>query len=256
MTKDDSFERYSRHLVLKQIGGQGQELLGKAKVLIIGLGGLGSPVVQYISSSGVGKIGLVDNDRVDISNLHRQTIFSMKDIGSYKTTRAKKFIRGINPNINVVSYRNRITLLNAEKLIKDYDFIIDCTDNHSSRLIINDACFKSQKILISASISGFFGQVSTYKSFERDKNGIPNPSYRCLKIISNSEEDCDYHGVLGSVAGIIGSIQATEVIKQIIGEKENLIGKLLIFDGLSYKMKLIKVNWDPNNILNGKNNNV
>ena len=150
MTKDDSFERYSRHLVLKQIGGQGQELLGKAKVLIIGLGGLGSPVLQYISSSGVGKIGLIDNDRVDISNLHRQTIFSMKDIGSYKATRAKKFIRGINPDINVVSYRNRITLLNAEKLIKDYDFIVDCTDNHSSRLIINDACFKSQKILVSA----------------------------------------------------------------------------------------------------------
>jgi len=254
MIKNKSLERYSRHIVLKQIGGQGQKLLKESKVLIIGIGGLGSPVLQYLASSGIGEIGLADDDKVDISNLHRQTIFSMKDIGLYKVSKGKNFIKAINPDIKINVHRNRINKVNAEKIIKNYDLIIDCTDNHLSRLIINDMCFEKKKILVSASIAGFFGQVSTYKAFEKDNNGVPNPSYRCLKIKYNDEGDCDYHGVLGSVAGIIGSIQATEVIKQIVREKEDLVGKLLIFDGLSYKMKLIKINWDPSNPLNGTMN--
>ena len=254
MIKNNSLERYSRHIVLKQIGGQGQKLLKESKVLIIGIGGLGSPVLQYLASSGIGEIGLADDDKIDISNLHRQTIFSMKDIGLYKVSKGKSFIKAINPDIKINVHRNRISKVNAEKIIKNYDLIIDCTDNHLSRLIINDMCFEKKKILVSASIAGFFGQVSTYKAFEKDNNGVPNPSYRCLKIKYNDEGDCDYHGVLGSVAGIIGSIQATEVIKQIVREKEDLVGKLLIFDGLSYKMKLIKINWDPSNPLNGTMN--
>jgi hypothetical protein len=125
-------------------------------------------------------------------------------------------------------------------------------DNHSSKLIINDACYRRKKTLVSASVSGFFGQVSTLKSFKIDDTGIPYPSYRCLKINQNNEDDCEHLGVLGPIAGVLGSIQATEVIKQILGEKENLLGRLLIFDGLSYRMKLIKINWDQNNPLNGR----
>ena len=252
MTANNSIERYSRQIALQEVGGQGQKLLIKSKVLIIGLGGLGSPVLQYLAASGIGTIGLADGDKVDLSNLHRQTIFSLKDIGSYKASKAKKFISAINPDINVFSYKKKVDLLNVDKIITDYDIIVDCTDNHSSKLIINDACFRREKTFVSASVSGFFGQVSTYKSFKIDNAGMPYPSYRCLKISQDNEDDCDHLGVLGPVAGILGSIQATEVIKQILDEKENLLGKLLIFDGLGNRMKLIKINWDESNSLNGK----
>ena len=156
MIKNNSLERYSRHIVLKQIGGQGQKLLKESKVLIIGIGGLGSPVLQYLASSGIGEIGLADDDKVDISNLHRQTIFSMRDIGLYKVSKGKSFIKAINPDIKIKVHRNRISEENAEKIIKDYDLIVDCTDNHLSRLIINDMCFEKKKILVSASICGIF----------------------------------------------------------------------------------------------------
>ena len=252
MTANKSIDRYSRQIILKEVGGQGQKLLMKSKVLIIGLGGLGSPVLQYLAASGIGTIGLADSDKVDLSNLHRQTIFSLKDIGFYKASKAKKFISAINPDISVVSYKKRVDLLNVDKIIDEYEIIVDCTDNHSSKHIINDACFRRKKTFVSASVSGFFGQVSTYKSFKIDSDGIPYPSYRCLKINQNNEDNCDHLGVLGPIAGILGSIQATEVIKQILGEKENLLRRLLIFDGLSNRMKLIKINWDENNPLNGK----
>ena len=252
MTANKSIDRYSRQIILKEVGGQGQKLLMKSKVLIIGLGGLGSPVLQYLAASGIGTIGLADSDKVDLSNLHRQTIFSLKDIGFYKASKAKKFISAINPDINVVSYKKRVDLLNVDKIIDEYEIIVDCTDNHSSKLIINDACFRREKTFVSASVSGFFGQVSTYKSFKIDSAGMPYPSYRCLKINQNNEDNCDHLGILGPIAGILGSIQATEVIKQILGEKENLLRRLLIFDGLSNRMKLIKINWDENNPLNGK----
>ena len=252
MTANNSIERYSRQIVLKEVGGQGQKLLMKSKVLIIGLGGLGSPVLQYLAASGIGTIGLADGDKIDLSNLHRQTIFSLKDVGSYKASKAKKFVSAINPEINVISYKKKVDLINVDKIITEYDIIVDCTDNHSSKIIINDACFRGEKTFVSASVSGFFGQVSTYKSFKVDSAGIPYPSYRCLKINQNNEDDCDHLGVLGPVAGILGSIQATEVIKQILDQKEDLVGKLLIFDGLSNRMKLIKINWDESNPLNGK----
>ena len=183
MKKGDPLERYSRHLLLKEIGGQGQQLLNKAKVLIIGLGGLGSPVLQYISGSGVGEIGLVDDDKVDISNLHRQPIYSMKDIGLYKVTQAKKFAHSINPNININIYKSRMTSRGTKNIIKDYDIIIDCTDNHLSSLAINDICFKEKKPLISASVAGFFGQVTTYRSFEYD--GPIISSKRSIGFLNN-----------------------------------------------------------------------
>ena len=192
MTANNSIERYSRQIVLKEVGGQGQKLLIKSKVLIIGLGGLGSPVLQYLAASGIGTIGLADGDKVDLSNLHRQTIFSLKDIGSYKASKAKKFISAINPDINVFSYKKKVDLLNVDKIITDYDIIVDCTDNHSSKLIINDACFRREKTFVSASVSGFFGQVSTYKSFKIDDAGMPYPSYRCLKINQNNEDAVSY----------------------------------------------------------------
>lgn len=249
--KNNSVERYSNHLMLKEIGGYGQKLLKESKVLIVGLGGLGCPVLQYAAGSGIGTIGLIDNDNIEISNLHRQTIFSINDIGKPKVEIAEKFSNFINPETKTIIYKDTLNKKNAKKIIKDYDFIVDCTDNNSSKLIINDECFNNSKPLIYASVSGFFGQVSTFKSYEKDKNNIPYPSYRCLKIQETNENDCDHIGVLGSIAGVIGSLQATELIKQITNNDDNLIGKLLIFDGLTNNIRIIRINWDAKNILNG-----
>lgn len=249
--KNNSVERYSNHLMLKEIGGYGQKLLKESKVLIVGLGGLGCPVLQYAAGSGIGTIGLIDNDDIEISNLHRQTIFSINDIGKPKVEIAEKFSNFINPETKTIIYKDTLNKKNAKKIIKDYDFIVDCTDNNSSKLIINDECFNNSKPLIYASVSGFFGQVSTFKSYKKDKNNIPYPSYRCLKIQETNENDCDHIGVLGSIAGVIGSLQATELIKQITNNDDNLIGKLLIFDGLTNNIRIIRINWDAKNILNG-----
>ena len=250
--KNNSSKRYSNHLILREVGGYGQKLLKESKVLIVGLGGLGCPVLQYAAGSGIGTIGLIDSDNVDISNLHRQTIFSMNDLGKPKVEIAEKFLRLTNPETNAIIYKDRLNKKNAKKVIEDFDFIVDCTDNNSSKLIINDECFNNNKPLIYASVSGFFGQVSTFKSYKKDKNNIPYPSYRCLKIKNTNENDCDHIGVLGSIAGVIGSLQATELIKQIINADHNLTGKLLIFDGLTNNTKIVKINWDTKNLLNGK----
>jgi adenylyltransferase/sulfurtransferase len=175
----------------------------------------------------------------------------MNDTGKPKVEIAEKFLNSINPETKTIIYKDRLNKKNAKKIIEDFDFIVDCTDNNSSKLIINDECFNNNKPLIYASVSGFFGQVSTFKSYEKDKNNIPYPSYRCLKIQDTNENDCDHIGVLGPIAGVIGSLQATELIKQIINTDDNLTGKLLIFDGLTNNIRIININWDTKNILNG-----
>lgn len=243
--------RFSNHLILKEIGGHGQKLLNESRVLIIGLGGLGCPVLQYAAGSGIGTIGLIDNDNIEISNLHRQTIFSTNDIGKSKVEVAEKVTNMINPETKTLIYKERLDDKNASKIIKEYDFIVDCTDNNLSKMIINDSSFENNKPLIYASVSGFFGQISTFKSYLKDKHNNPYPSYRCLKIKDINENDCNHIGVLGPIAGVIGSLQATELVKQITNHKDNLDKKLLIFDGLTNSIRIIRINWDPKNILNG-----
>ena len=243
--------RFSNHLILKEIGGHGQKLLNESRVLIIGLGGLGCPVLQYAAGSGIGTIGLIDNDNIEISNLHRQTIFSTNDIGKSKVEVAEKVTNMINPETKTLIYKERLDDKNASKIIKEYDFIVDCTDNNLSKMIINDSSFENNKPLIYASVSGFFGQISTFKSYLKDKHNNPYPSYRCLKIKDINENDCNHIGVLGPIAGVIGSLQATELIKQITNHKDNLDKKLLIFDGLTNSIRIIRINWDPKNMLNG-----
>ena len=243
--------RFSNHLILKEIGGHGQKLLNESRVLIIGLGGLGCPVLQYAAGSGIGTIGLIDNDNIEVSNLHRQTIFSTNDIGKSKVEVAEKVTNMINPETKTLIYKERLDDKNASKIIKEYDFIVDCTDNNSSKMIINDTCFENNKPLIYASVSGFFGQISTFKSYLKDKHNNPYPSYRCLKIKDINENDCNHIGVLGPIAGVIGSLQATELVKQITNHKDNLDKKLLIFDGLTNNIRIIRINWDPKNMLNG-----
>ena len=210
--KVSTTNRFSNHLILKEIGGHGQKLLNESRALIIGLGGLGCPVLQYAAGSGIGTIGLIDNDNIEISNLHRQTIFSTNDIGKSKVEVAQKVTNMINPGTKTLIYKEKLDDKNASKIIKEYDFIVDCTDNNSSKMIINDACFENNKPLIYASVSGFFGQISTFKSYLKDKHNNPYPSYRCLKIKDNNENDCNHIGVLGPIAGVIGSLQALSLI--------------------------------------------
>ncbi len=253
MKDEHDLEQYSRQLILNEIGPKGQKKINNSSVIIIGLGGLGSSVLQYLSAAGVGKIGLADYDKVEISNLNRQVIYSREDIKKNKVEVAREFSIRLNPSLKLKTYNEKIEEKNIREIIKDYDYIADCSDNYETRLVINDACFYLEKTWVMCSVGSFFGQISTFQSHLKDKNKTPNPSYRCLtndKILN--EDDCNNIGVLGSVAGTMGALQATEILKIIINNKNNLINKVLIFDLLTLQNKILKLKWDPNNILNGK----
>ena len=241
--------RYARHISLPQIGLKGQKSISNSNVLVIGAGGLGSPVILYLAAAGVGRIGIIDFDNVDISNLQRQVIHSNSAVGQNKAESAKDRIEQLNPEVDVRIWKHRLTPENAMEIFQDgWDIVVDGTDNLPTRYLIDDLCSIIDLPWVYGSIYRFEGQVSVFNF-----NG--GPSYRDLfpePPPSESVPSCADGGVLGVLPGVIGSIQATEVIKQILGEKENLLGQLLIFDGLSYRMKLIKINWDQNNPLNGK----
>lgn len=230
-------ERYSRQIVISEIGEEGQEKLGNSSVLVIGCGGLGSPAAIYLASSGIGRIGLVDDDIVSISNLQRQILHYEKDIGKSKVESASKSIKDINSKIIIDKYDERLTEINVHEIFSHYDFIIDATDNFKSKFLINDTCVNLGKPFVHAGVMGFNGQVMTY---------IPNagPCYRC--IFGNIPEDDlvkrpDMLGILGTVTGIIGSIEATEAIKYLLGIGDLLIGRLLTFDALKMSFREIKL---------------
>ncbi|HEY3251813.1 MAG TPA: molybdopterin-synthase adenylyltransferase MoeB, partial [Ignavibacteria bacterium] len=240
-TKEE-LERYSRHIVIPEVGLAGQKKLKEAKVLIIGAGGLGSPISMYLAAAGVGKIGIVDFDTVSLSNLQRQILFSAKDSGLSKAEKAKERLAGINQNIDVVTYNVKLTKDNALDIIKNYDIIADGSDNFATRYLVNDACVILKKPVVYGSILRFDGQVSVFDS----ENG---PCYRCLypePALPGEVPSCEQGGVLGVLPGIIGSIQANEVIKYIIGKGELLIGRLLVLDALKMSFREIKINKNLN----------
>ncbi len=252
--KDEYYlENFSRQLILKEIGSKGQEKIKNSSVIIIGLGGLGSSVLQYLSASGIGEIGLVDHGKVELSNLNRQVIYKHDDIKKNKVDVAKEFSIKLNPSLKINTFNTKVDSENINQIINNYDYIADCSDNYETRLVINDACFYQKKTWVMCSVAGFFGQISTFQSHMLDKNNDPFPSYRCLtndkKFI---EDDCSHIGILGSVAGTMGALQTTEILKIITNNKDNLINKILIFDLLTLQNKILKLKWDPNNILNGK----
>ena len=233
-------ERYSRQIVLKKIGITGQKKLLKSSVLIVGAGGLGSPIAIYLTALGIGKIGIIDNDKVEISNLARQVIFSTNDIGKEKSTVAIKKLKKINPQIKLKSFKKRLNEKNIDKIAQNYNLIIDGSDNFRTRFLINDYCLKRKKILISGAISKFQGQVYTF-NFSK----IKSPCLRCFipKMPDRPDvDDCEYEGILGTLGGIIGSIQANEAVKEILKIGESLCGHLLIVDGLKLNFKKIKLN--------------
>jgi sulfur-carrier protein adenylyltransferase/sulfurtransferase len=234
-------ERYARHLVLPEVGLEGQQKLKSASVLIIGAGGLGSPMGLYLAAAGTGKIGIIDFDTISYSNLQRQVLFSTNDVGHLKTEYAKQRLQEINPGIRIETYNTKLTKDNALEIFKDYDIIADGTDNFASRYLVNDACVLLGKPFVYASILRFDGQVS----FFDPESG---PCYRCLypePPAPGDVPDCAEGGVLGVLPGIIGSIQANEVIKYLLGKGELLKGRLLLLDALKMKFREIKFDKDP-----------
>ena len=233
-------DRYSRQIILKKIGVVGQKKLLKSNVLIVGAGGLGSPISIYLAALGIGKIGIIDKDSVEISNLSRQIIFSMNDLKKNKSSVAINKLRKINPDIKLHSFNKRLTKKNINQIAKNFDLIVDGSDNFRTRFLINDYCLKNRKILVSGAISKFDGQVYTF-NFSKKKS----PCLRCFipKMPSNPDVDnCEYEGVLGSLAGIIGTIQANEVVKEILEIGDTLCGYILIIDALKLTFRKVKLN--------------
>ena len=232
-------ERFSRQIILKDIGTIGQKKILASKVLIIGVGGLGSPVAEFLSRAGVGTIGIVDNDKVSLSNLHRQSLYTSLSIGKLKVKIAKEEIKKINNNIKVKTYRFRLDSKNLKKIISDYDYIVDGTDNFKTKFLLNDFCLKFRKILVTGAISKFDGHIFTF-NFENKKI----PCLRCFFQESNIEDDllnCESEGILGTVAGIIGSIQANEILKKILNIGKGLDGYILILDLLNLNFRKVKL---------------
>ena len=234
-------ERYSRHTLLPEVGVEGQLKLLNAKVLLIGAGGLGSPSALYLAAAGVGTLGLVDDDMVDESNLQRQVIHSTERVGTPKTESARKTIAGLNPDVKVVEHRTRLDSSNVIDILRDYDVVVDGADNFPTRYLLNDASVRLRKPVVSASILGFEGQISTFMPFE-------GPCYRCLYPVPPPAElapSCGAAGVLGVMAGVMGLLQANEVVKLVVGIGEPLIGRLLIYDSLGTRFTELKVRRDP-----------
>ncbi len=252
---DEEIERYKRHLILRDVGGPGQQKLKAARVLIIGAGGLGSPVLAYLAAAGVGTLGIVDDDQVSLSNLQRQIIHESGAVGVSKVESARKTIARINPHVKVVPFEFRIDADNALEVIGKFDIVVDGSDNFSTRYLVNDACHLARKPLVFAAVGPYDGQLTLFKSYEKSALGTPNPSYRCLfpnEPAADAIPNCAQVGVLGAVVGVMGTLCAMEVLKEIIGLGDPLLGRLMIYEALSPRFTLINYGWDKNSPLNGK----
>mgnify|MGYP001180281732 FL=1 len=234
------FKRFSKQIILKNIGIAGQKKIFSSKVLVIGAGGLGCPLILYLVNSGVGHIGIADHDKVEISNLNRQVLFTPSDLGKNKALMAKKKIKKINKKIKISIFKNKIDTSNIRKIIAKFDIICDGTDNFETRYLINDYCLRSKKILISAAISGFDGQLF---NFNFKKKG---PCFRCFMPEASFEENnCETEGILSTLAGIAGTLQANEVIKTIVNTKNTLGESMMIFNSISSNFRKIKLSINP-----------
>jgi adenylyltransferase/sulfurtransferase len=255
MLTDDEIARYRRHLVLKEIGGEGQKRLKSARVLVVGAGGLGSPLILYLAAAGVGQIGVIDDDFVSVDNPQRQVLHKTASIGHKKTQSAASSVQGLNPHVDVKLFTTRLVAANASSIVGAFDLVADGSDNFATRYLINDACYFAKRPLVAAAVGPFDGQLTTIRAFENGSNGQPNPSYRCLFPVpppDGTVPACSEAGILGAVAGVLGCLQAVEVIKELLGIGEGLVGRLLIYDALQARFSQVRYAWDPENPLNGK----
>jgi len=250
----EEIERYKRHLVLHEVGGQGQQRIKAARVLVVGAGGLGSPALMYLAAAGVGTLGVIDDDQVSLDNLQRQIVHDTAHVGTSKVASAEAALGRLNPHVTVEAYPERLTPKNALQVISRYDVIADGSDNFATRYLVSDACYLAKKTLVFAAVGPFDGYLSTLKPHEKGPDGRPFPSYRCIfpePPPPGTVANCAEVGVLGSIVGVMGTLQATEVLKEIVGVGQGLAGRLLIYDARAARFTEIKVAWDEENPLSG-----
>lgn len=254
MFSAEEIERYARHIVLHGVGGPGQQKLKAARVLVVGAGGLGSPLIQYLAAAGIGEIGIVDDDEVSLSNLQRQVLYGTPDIGRAKVESASAAIAKLNPHVKVTALRTRLMGDNARAMIGAFDVIADGSDNFATRYIVSDACFYEKRPLVTAAVGAFDGSLTVLRPYQKSPSGEPNPTYQCLYPEPPAEgavAACSEAGVLGALTGILGAMMALEVIREIVGFGEGLVGKLLLVDALNMRFETVRYGWDPANPLNG-----
>ncbi len=247
-------ERYARHIVLRDVGGPGQLRLKAARVLVIGAGGLGAPLIQYLAAAGIGTIGIADDDVVSLSNLQRQVLHGEPDLGRLKVESAAEAVARLNSHVTIESHALRVAPDNARALVRGYDIVADGSDNFATRYLMSDACFYEAKPLVTAAVGSFDASLTTLRPFERDEDGRPNPTYRCLfpeAPAPGTVPTCAEAGVLGALTGVVGSMMALEVIREIVGFGEGLVGRLLLFDARAMRFETFAYGWDPDNPLSG-----
>jgi len=237
-------ERYARHVILPEIGGAGQQQLKRARVLVLGAGGLGPPLLLYLAAAGIGTIGIVDDDTVSLSNLQRQVLHGTGDIGRHKTESAAAALAALNPHVRVVEHGLRLDAANADSVVGGYDIVADGSDNFETRFLINDTCYRLKKILVTAAILRFDGQLSTFKAHL----GAPHPCYRCVfpePPPPGRVPACSEAGVLGALGGVMGSLQSLEVVKEILDLGDSLSGRLMLYDALRGDFRTVRLRRDP-----------
>lgn len=251
----EEVERYARHIVLRQVGGPGQAKLARARVLVIGAGGLGSPLIQYLAAAGIGAIGVADDDDVSLSNLQRQVLHGTPDIGRPKVASAAEAVARLNPHVAFEPLALRVTPANARGLVRGFDVVADGSDNFGTRYAVSDACFHEGRPLVAGALGPFDASLTTLRPHELRADGQPNPTYRCLfpePPPAGAVPSCAEAGVLGALAGTVGSMMAMEVIREIADFGEGLVGRLLMVDALLMRFETLSYAWDPANPLNGR----
>jgi len=255
MLSKDEVERYARHIVLREVGGPGQAALKQARVLVVGAGGLGAPVLLYLAAAGIGTLGIIDGDAVSLSNLQRQVIHDTHDVGRPKVLSAAEAVGRLNPHVTVETHAMRLDARNALDLIDRYDVVADGSDNFATRYLVADACYFANKALVTAAVGTFDGTLTTIRARERGADGRPNPTYRCLfpePPPPGTVPACAEVGILGALTGVLGSLMALEVMREIVGFGEGLVGRLLMVGARSLRFETLTYAWDPANPLTGE----
>ena len=251
----DELERYARHIVMREVGGPGQQKLKAARVLVVGAGGIGSPALLYLAASGVGTLGVVDDDTVSLSNLQRQVIHDTAKIGKPKAESAAAAVARLNPHVKVEAIAARLDAKNALDLIANHDVVLDGSDNFSTRYLISDACYLAKRPMVTAALGVFDATLTTIRAHEKAPDGNPHPTYRCLfpePPPAGTVPACSEAGILGALAGVAGSLAALEVIRAIVGFGDGLVGRLLMIDARGMRFETLGYVWDPDNPLSGE----